>query len=75
MSTNVPNRKSRQNIERGLAALQIWRRQVAADYRTESDPTRRAALRRLADDLEWLCWRLEQVLHPAGPDMPIPQPR
>lgn len=66
MPTTVPNLppSSRRNIERALRELRAWRSMVRADYRDSTDPTERPRLRQLADDLEWLIYRLEQVLHP-----------
>lgn len=62
----VPNLPpaARRNVERGLRELRVWRTLARDDYRNATDPTERQRLRQLADDLEWLTYRLEQLLHP-----------
>lgn len=66
MPTKVSNLppSSRRNLERALRELRAWRSLARADYRDSTDPAQRPRLRQLVDDLEWLIYRLEQVLHP-----------
>lgn len=57
---------SRRNLERALTELRAWRHVARADLRDELDPARRPVLRQRVTDLDTLCQKLEQLLHPAS---------
>lgn len=73
MPTTIPSLPppSRRNLERTLRELRTWRDRARDDYHRRAPGAGQDELRtmrQLVDDLEWLCYRLEQVLHPAGPE-------
>lgn len=63
--TNLPP-SSRRNMERGLRELRAWLQAARAERRASTDPAERRRLLLLIDDLEFLTFRLERVLHPSN---------
>lgn len=65
MPTNLPA-SSRRRVEAGLRELRTWLAMARHDRRESTDPEQRVHLRLLIDDLEFLVYRLERLLHPAS---------
>lgn len=64
----LPDRKAQARIEAALTDLREWKRKAIIAYAQEPDDYKRAQLRRHADDLEYVVFRLGQLLHPMNGD-------
>lgn len=65
MANTVPAHVNRRVLERAVTELRTWKRHAIKAWATEPDEERRQVLRRHADDVEYVEYRLGLLIHPA----------
>lgn len=68
MATNVPNDpRDERRLQAALDVLRRWRKDAIRSHAQTTNEEMRRVYRQRADDAEYLVFRLEQLLRPAGP--------